>query len=111
MRISSRAMAKLVAHSWPGNARELRNVLERALLVARGSEILADDLAIGSGNARRSSADPAEKLDEASIRPLDDVATEYVARAVEAAGGNVRKAARLLDVSPSTIYAHLRRRG
>jgi DNA-binding NtrC family response regulator len=111
MRISSRAMAKLASHSWPGNARELRNVLERALLVAKGNEILADDLAIGAGTTRRSSAGTAEELDEASVRPLDDVSCEYVARAVEAVGGNVRKAARLLDVSPSTVYAHLRRRG
>ncbi|MCM2315231.1 MAG: sigma-54 dependent transcriptional regulator [Thermoanaerobaculia bacterium] len=110
LRISARAMAKLSSHSWPGNARELRNVLERALLVARGDEILADDLMIGSGTTRRSGGGRQEKLDEASIRPLDEITTDYVSRAVDATGGNVRKAARLLLVSPSTVYAHLRKK-
>lgn len=110
LRISARAMSKLAAHSWPGNARELRNVLERALLVARGDEILADDLMIGSGTARRADGGQQEKLEEASIRPLDEIAAEYVARAVDATGGNVRKAARLLRVSPSTVYAQLRKK-
>ncbi|MGK2857442.1 MAG: sigma-54-dependent transcriptional regulator [Thermoanaerobaculia bacterium] len=111
LRISARAMSKLASHSWPGNARELRNVLERALLVSRGDEILADDLMIGSGTARRAGGDRQEKLDEGSVQPLEDIAAEYVARAVDATGGNVRKAARLLHVSPSTVYAQLRKRG
>ncbi|MBI2215322.1 MAG: sigma-54-dependent Fis family transcriptional regulator [Acidobacteria bacterium] len=111
MKISGRALSKLKSHTWPGNARELRNVLERALLVAKGNEILADDLAFGAGASPRDSAAITETLDESSIRPLDEVASGYVARAVDAVGGNVRKAARLLDVSPSTVYAHLRRRG
>ena len=110
LRLSTRALARLESHSWPGNARELRNVLERALLVAKGNEILADDIVLGTGMARPSKAGATEVLDESSIRPLDEIAASYVARAVEATGGNVRKAARLLDVSPSTVYAHLRRR-
>ncbi len=110
LRISKRALARLAAHSWPGNARELRNVLERALLVARGDEILVDDLLLGAEAPRRGGRSDQDSLDEGSIRPLDQITAEYVARSVEASGGNVRKAARLLGVSPSTVYAHLRRR-
>ncbi|MGH8553883.1 MAG: sigma-54 interaction domain-containing protein, partial [Methylococcales bacterium] len=42
--ISALSMRRLEAYSWPGNIRELENLIERALLVARGAEITADDL-------------------------------------------------------------------
>jgi transcriptional regulator of acetoin/glycerol metabolism len=47
-------------------------------------------------------------ISESQIAPLDQVVTEYLRAAVEAAGGNMRKAARLLRISPSTLYQKLR---
>ena len=44
------------------------------------------------------------------IRPLDDVIVDYIGAAVKAAGGNVRKAARQLQISPSMLYARLKER-
>jgi DNA-binding NtrC family response regulator len=108
-KISASAMKKLESYSWPGNVRELRNVLERALLTLQGDEIRSEDLVIenagGSAVASKGGALPSGEWD---IRPLDQVVTEYVAAAVEAAGGNVRKAARQLQISPSTLYARLK---
>ena len=49
--------------------------------------------------------------DEWEIRPLDEVIANYVNAAVEATGGNVRKAARQLQISPSTLYARLKDTG
>ena len=43
------------------------------------------------------------------IRALDDVITDYVTASVTAAGGNVRKAARQLQISPSTLYARMKK--
>jgi DNA-binding NtrC family response regulator len=45
---------------------------------------------------------------EWEIRPLDDIIADYVTSAVKAADGNIRKAARQLEISPSTLYARLK---
>lgn len=102
--LSDRAMQKLMSYSWPGNVRELRNVLERALLVARGKEIKGEDLLLAEGGAPSATAATAT-----DIRPLDQVTAAYVKETVEALGGNIREAARRLEVSPSTVYAKLKK--
>ncbi len=105
-KVSPHAMKKLQSYPWPGNVRELRNVLERAMLTLPGDEIRTDDLVIeaGTATAAKSGAFPTKEWE---IEPLDDVMTKYVAAAVKAAGGNVRKAARQLKISPSTLYSRL----
>jgi DNA-binding NtrC family response regulator len=107
--VSPRAVKKLGTYPWPGNVRELRNVLERALLTLHGDEIRSEDLAVeshGSGVvAGKTGSLPVEEWD---IQPLDRVIASYVAAAVKAADGNVRKAARQLQISPSTLYARLK---
>ena len=107
--VSPRAVKKLGTYPWPGNVRELRNVLERALLTLQGDEIRSEDLAVeshGSGVvAGKTGSLPVEEWD---IQPLDRVIASYVAAAVKAADGNVRKAARQLQISPSTLYARLK---
>ncbi|HEX9162136.1 MAG TPA: helix-turn-helix domain-containing protein, partial [Thermoanaerobaculia bacterium] len=111
-KVSPSALQKLGSYPWPGNIRELRNVLERALLTLRGDEIHSEDLIIeregGPAVAPRSGALPTEEWD---IQPLDTVIGAYVSAAVKAAGGNVRKAARQLQISPSTLYARLKATG
>ena len=108
-KISPRALKKLSTYPWPGNVRELRNVLERALLTLTGDEILSEDLSIekeiGTSVAAKGGTLPTEEWE---IQPLDQVVTSYVAASVKAAGGNVRKAARQLQISPSTLYARLK---
>ncbi len=108
-KISPRALKKLATYPWPGNVRELRNVLERALLTLVGDEIRSEDLIIepqvAGGLAGKSGALPEEEWE---IQPLDRMISTYVAASVQAAGGNVRKAARQLQISPSTLYARLK---
>jgi DNA-binding NtrC family response regulator len=108
--ISPRALKKLESYQWPGNVRELRNVLERALLTLTAKEIHSEDLFLEVGQARTQikGATGAMPSNEWEIRPLDDVIADYVASAVSAADGNIRKAARQLEISPSTLYARLR---
>ncbi len=105
-KVSPHAMKKLQSYPWPGNVRELRNVLERAMLTLPGDEIRTDDLVIEAGTATavKSGVFPTKEWE---IEPLDDVMTKYVTAAVKAAGGNVRKAARKLEISPSTLYSRL----
>ena len=107
--ISPRGLEKLGGYHWPGNVRELRNVLERALLTLTGKEIRSEDLLLESDQTQAMKG-PATGLpaSEWEIRPLGDVIATYVAASVTAAGGNIRKAARQLQISPSTLYARLK---
>jgi DNA-binding NtrC family response regulator len=107
-KISDRAMSRLTSYPWPGNVRELRNTLERAMLVARGDEIRSEDLLLGEVRMKPESD---HTMEEWEIQPLDKMTQGYVRSAVAAVGGNIRKAARLLEVSPSTIYARLKEEG
>jgi len=112
-KVSARAMKKLASYPWPGNVRELRNVLERALLTLAGDEIRSEDLVLESNNvpAALGAASSGLPGEEWEIRPLDDVIGDYVNSAVNAAGGNIRKAARQLKISPSTLYARMKTKG
>lgn len=108
-KVSARALAKLSGYSWPGNVRELRNVLERSLLTLAGNEIRSEDVTIESTvGVTPSKGGSGLPEHEWEIRPLDRVINEYVAAAVEASGANMRKTARLLEISPSTLYARLK---
>jgi DNA-binding NtrC family response regulator len=109
--VSTRAMKKLGTYPWPGNVRELRNVLERALLTLPGDEIRTEDLALESAAAPVPAKSGSLPSAEWEIQPLDEVIAKYVAAAVKATGGNMRKAARQLQISPSTLYARLKDRG
>jgi DNA-binding NtrC family response regulator len=106
-KVSPTAMKKLESYAWPGNVRELRNVLERAMLTLRSPEIRSEDLILDTVASVPSSTGllPTAEWD---IRPLDEVISKYVTAAVAATGGNVRKAARQLNISPSTLYARMK---
>ena len=106
--ISPRAIKKLERYPCPGNVRELRNVLERALLTMTGKELKSEDLLLEANASPMPKADAGLPTADWEIQPLDDVIAAYVGASVEAAGGNVRKAARQLQISPSTLYARIR---
>ena len=112
-RVSPEALAKLAAYPWPGNIRELENVLSRAALLSDGDEIGPGDLPL-LGDAE---ATPAGAL--ADGRPLKDIVSDTV-RAVERqairdalarAGGSPTRAAKLLGISRASIYNKLREHG
>jgi DNA-binding NtrC family response regulator len=109
-KVSPTAVKKLGGYPWPGNVRELRNVLERAMITMRGDEVRSEDLVIeGPGSTPLgASAAGGEPTTEWEIRPLEEVIEAYVEAAVKATEGNVRKAARLLQISPSTLYGKLK---
>jgi len=108
-KVSTHAMKKLESYGWPGNVRELRNVLERALLTLSTDEIRSEDLTLDAPSGPLVPSSGGLPKEEWEIQPLDDVIAQYVSAAVEAAGGNMRKAARQLKISPSTLYARLKK--
>jgi sigma-54 dependent transcriptional regulator, acetoin dehydrogenase operon transcriptional activator AcoR len=99
-------MAMLRAYAWPGNVREMRNVIESLLLTSNAELVQCEELpdevlaAAGAG-ARASAASPATSLDEAERLAI--------VCAVESVHGNLTKAARALGVSRSTLYRKVER--
>lgn len=118
--LSEDARARLLTYAWPGNVRELQNAIERAAILARGSEIDAAGLQLPA--ARPSAADlPAGMLDEQFLweGPLDDVsqrAVAYVERfkiqnALRESKWNKTRAAEKLGVSYKTLLNKIRALG
>ena len=79
-------------------------IMQAAVVKEFGEDLIIEPQASG-GLQVKGGAFPAEEWE---IQPLDKVIANYVAAAVKAAGGNVRKAARQLQISPSTLYARLK---
>ena len=107
--ISPDAIEALTDYQWPGNIRELRNVLERALLIAGSMQISRDDLRFETGghavgNGSDSAEDPLELT-------LDELERRHVTRVLSAASGKVEDAARRLGIPRSTLYQKLKHFG
>jgi two-component system, NtrC family, response regulator AtoC len=117
LRLSPEALALLERHSWPGNLRELREVLERAAVVADGDVIVPADLPGAlNGVARTSSktlTPPAgmEAITATSMMLTSEAVAERkrILEALEQCGGNQTRAAKLLGVSVRTLANRLDR--
>lgn len=103
------ALDLLRAHTWKGNVRELRNVVERVVLSEQGEEITAEHLEMLGGRRLRAAADPLtlprEGLD------FEELEKRLLSQALEQAGGNKSQAARLLRMSPPTFYYRIEKYG
>jgi formate hydrogenlyase transcriptional activator len=103
--LSPSALDLLMGYSWPGNIRELENILERAIIVAPGAEIAVDPTWLACP------APPAAKKPDGSFA---DVERRTILDALAACGGKVYGtggAARKLGLKPSTLYGKMRKFG
>ena len=112
--VSARALRMLASHTWPGNIRELRNVLERALLFSASETIDVEDIHFDLGAqpvsapvqvreiARVEAAAPDTRL------TLEEVEQRYIANVLEEENGHVERAARRLGIPRSSLYAKIR---
>ena len=98
---SPEALEKLQAYGWPGNARELQNAIERAVVLGKPPTVQVEDLPhhVGTSTAR---PEP---------RTLAEAERAHIAAVLKEADGNVSKAARILAVDRSTLYAKMRKYG
>src|SRR5574340_215612 len=90
------ALGALEAHGWPGNVREMENLIKRATIMADGSQITAADLGLETGQAAPL------PLNLRQVR--DDAERQAVGRALARANGNILNAAELLGISRPTLY-------
>jgi DNA-binding NtrC family response regulator len=101
LRLDADSLARLARHDFPGNIRELRNILERAMLMADG-----DVLSLGVADAE-SSAPAAASAPEEGLLSLEEVERRYVREALDRVGGDRKKLARRLGISERTLYRKL----
>ncbi len=129
--VDNACLEALKARSWPGNARELRNVIERAVIVSAGPLITVADLPAEGAlppppaqitaaprTPETSGSMPAEQAAPASDppaqglpvgQPLREVERQLILKTLEMAGGNRVRAAEILGISPKTLYNKLGR--
>jgi DNA-binding NtrC family response regulator len=106
-RLSAEAETALAAYRWPGNVRELQNAVEHACAFCTGSAIERSDLP--AALVDKDDAPPPSCF--ASIIPLKEAERLLIARALEAAGGNQARAARLLHVERHRLSRKIRLHG
>jgi len=109
--LSSGTVDALMAHSWTGNVRELRNLVERGVLVGKGPELTARDLGI---EEQYEAGDLNQAKGETTFAPLPDTGIDltlvqeslekyYIKEALKLAGGNESQAAKLLNINHHTF--------
>jgi two-component system response regulator HydG len=106
--ISPAVAERLLAYSWPGNIRELRNGMDRAVALARFEDLVIEDLPIQVREYRASHVLVAAN-DPSELVSLAEVERRYVERVMDVVGGNKRRAAQVLGVDRATLYRKLER--
>ena len=101
--ISESALAILQAYDFPGNARELGNIIERAVIVANGNRLDVEHLPpslIAAAKVSRERANPVS---------LAQVEAAYIADILAVTGGNKSECARILGISRKNLYEKIAR--
>ena len=99
--LNKQAMLRLQEYHWPGNVRELKHTMERAVILGPGPDLGPDDLHLFDT--------PGMHMGDSF--KLDDVEKRTILRVVEKCRGNHSKAAQMLNISRTTLYAKLKKYG
>lgn len=118
--LSPEAETLLIAYQWSGNVRELKNVIERAILLTDGPMLETADLFIDRRTqGRRPTARPVEVSETGLIRiafppwglPLEDLERQTIEEALKHTGGNISQAAKLLHISRYALRYRMQKHG
>ena len=99
--ISQKAATKLTEHAFDGNIRELQNIMEKAVIMCDGDEILPEHLQLYVSQGKSHN----------SVSTLDDIERVAIAEAIEAYGGNLSLVAQKLGITRQTLYNKIKRYG
>jgi two-component system, NtrC family, response regulator HydG len=112
--VDEAARQSLMAQSWPGNIRELRNTIERAAIVCDGELIRLEHLPVPAAAAARASGHDGESPNSIAFAigtNLDEVEKEMILKTLAANGNNKTVTAQILGISLKTLHNKLRRYG
>jgi DNA-binding NtrC family response regulator len=104
--ISARALEVLMEYDWPGNIRELENVIERAAILCRNDVIEPADLSLPSMPMALPSGDHADNKIGTAI-PLKDIERLHIEGVLKSFRGNKAESAKILGISLKTLYTKL----
>jgi len=104
--LSDCAQDALCGYDWPGNVRQLENVIRNAVVLQDGASLTAEMLPRSLMQASNTSvsAIPMRPNAPEEVLPLAEVERIAIEQAITATGGNIQKAAQLLEIDPSTIH-------
>lgn len=101
--IDQNTIAKLKKYHWPGNIRELQHAIERAIILADGNKLTADDFALQPNRASK-------RLEE-DILDLSEMEKRLILKALDKHSGNVTRAAKDLGLDRLALYRRLQKYG
>jgi two-component system, NtrC family, response regulator AtoC len=110
LRMASAVHQRLISYRWPGNVRQLENVLERLLVLSSGDLITVEDLPEEFAPPPASKAILWPNLPEEGIS-LEAIERDLISRALEKFEGNQTQAARYLDISRRTLIYRMEKHG
>ncbi len=98
-----KAMEKFIAHNWSGNVRELKNVIERAVIMAKNQIVTADDIFLIDKSKSKT-------IQENLLgKTLEEIEKEAIIRALENNDWNKTKVAKVLKIADSTLYSKIKK--
>jgi DNA-binding NtrC family response regulator len=106
MKLSTEAKGLIMNYSWPGNVRQLESAIERALLLAEGDEITAEDLPLEIRQTAQIEGTGGFKLPPEGLS-FEDLERSLIIQAMEQTGWNITRAAKLLRLSFRTMQYRL----
>jgi DNA-binding NtrC family response regulator len=95
--IEPAAMKHLMEFEFPGNVRELENMIERAIVVGNGKEIKLKDLPLG------------KEMMSSAIESLDELEKKHISKILSRYGWNVSRSAQALNIDRVTLYNKIRK--
>ena len=107
--LTAAAKKRLLEHPWPGNIRELRNLMERLAYLSTADRIEAEELAFIL--SPRGQGPLTADLNQPLAAATDHFQIEYIRRQIERSGGNVSLAAGRLGLHRSNLYRKMRQLG